>query len=575
MFKDIKRLIGEEDYKVFMKANRILVFDAVCHAFIYSMLFLILLDLVNKDVTRAKLLKYTLAMVVMIFIRYRFLNKGFYLAQAGGATVIAHLRIKMGDYIKKLNMGYFSKNNVGELTNILSNDLNDFEMLITHQTADLIKYFILTLYLALCLILFDPFLGGIQVLTLVIIFPVSYLCSKKIKEVGLRSKQVRARMLARIMEYTRGIEVFKSYRMSGERFEKLSETLEQVKKESINVELAGVPYIVPMNILSLVMFPIVLYMGVNRYFEGGITLQRLTMFIIISLAFTNVEMAFSGCFVISRYFTLSIDKLLSVLNTPEIPYRDEDHAFENFDIEFKKVDFSYVEGKKVLSDVSFKARENEITALVGKSGSGKSTVMNLIARFFDVDGGEILIGGYDIRNVYADSLLKNMSIVFQDVYLIEDTIYENIRIGKQDATREEVLEAAKLAHCHEFVEKLEKGYDTPVHEGGTTLSGGERQRISIARAFLKNAPIILLDEATASLDVDNEYMVQESIRILTKGKTVLVIAHRLNTIMDAHQILVFDGGRIIEGGSHHDLMEAGGTYASMFTTMSKAKEWSI
>lgn len=190
MFKNIKRLIGEEDYKIFLKSNAILTFDAVCHAFIYSVLFFILLDLVKKEVAVNKLVKYTLSMLIMIFIRYRVLNKGFYMAQAGGATVIAHLRIKMGDYIKRLNMGYFSKNNIGELTNILSNDLNDFEMLITHQSADLIKYFILMIYLAFCLIFFDPFLGGIQAATLLIILPVSYLCSKNVKRVGLRSKRV-------------------------------------------------------------------------------------------------------------------------------------------------------------------------------------------------------------------------------------------------------------------------------------------------------------------------------------------------------------------------------------------------
>lgn len=575
MFKNIKRLIGEEDYKIFLKSNTILTFDAVCHAFIYSVLFFILLDLVKKEVAVNKLVKYTLSMLIMIFIRYRVLNKGFYMAQAGGATVIAHLRIKMGDYIKRLNMGYFSKNNIGELTNILSNDLNDFEMLITHQSADLIKYFILMIYLAICLIFFDPFLGGIQAATLLIILPVSYLCSKNVKRVGLRSKRVRAKMLSRIMEYAKGIEVFKSYQMTGEKFKKLSETLDQVKRESIHVELSGIPYIIPMNLFSLITFPLILSLGVNRYFENEISLEKLTMFIIISLAFTNVEMAFSLCFVISRYSTLSIDKLLSVLDTPEIPYRDEDHSFENYDIRFDKVHFSYLKGKRVLNDVSFVAKENEITALVGKSGSGKSTVMNLIARFFDIESGTITIGNYDIRNIYPDNLLKQMSIVFQDVYLIQDTIFENIRIGKPDASREEVLRAAKLAHCHEFVEKLEQGYDTPVHEGGTTLSGGEKQRISIARAFLKDAPIILLDEATASLDVDNEYMIQESIRELTKSKTVLVIAHRLNTIMDAHQILVFDEGRIIEGGTHKELMKQGGTYANMFHSMSKAKEWSI
>ncbi len=575
MFKDIRRLIGDSDYAVFMKSIKILLLDAICHAFIYSMIFFILLDLVNKNVMLKKLFFYTIAMILMISVRYFILNKGYYLAQAGGARIIANLRIKMGDYIKKLNMGYFSKNNVGELTNILSNDLNDFEMLITHQTADLVKNFILMIYLAICLISFDSYLGTIQAGTLIVIFPVSYFCSKNVKKVGQRAKLVRSKMLSRIMEYTRGIEVFKSYNMTGERFKKLEEALNGVKRESINVELSGIPYIIPMNVLSMVVFPIILYMGVQRYFNGMMTLQKLTMFIIISLAFTNVELAFSSLFVISRYFTISIDKLLSVLDTPEIPYEEGEYRFENYDIAFENVSFSYVEGKQVLRDINFRAESGKMTALVGKSGSGKSTVMNLIARFFDVNKGCITLGGYDIRKIYPDDLLKNMSIVFQDVYLIQDTIYENIKIGNPEATEEQILNAAKAAHCHEFVEKLENGYQTMVHEGGTTLSGGEKQRISIARAFLKNAPIILLDEATASLDVDNEYMVQESIRNLIEGKTVLVIAHRLNTIMDADRILVFDEGKIIEDGSHKELIAMDGQYAGMFRTMSEAKEWTI
>lgn len=575
VFKNIRRLIGEKDYKTFTTAIKILTLDALCHSLVYSTLFFMLYDLVNKNVTSQKIIIYSISILIMVFVRYKILKKGNMVAFAEGALIIANLRIKMGDYIKKLNMGYFSKNNIGELTNILSNDLNDFEMLITHHTPELIKSFILMLYLGIYLIFFDTFLGGIQAGSLLIILPLSYFCSKKIKKVGQEAKKVRAKMLARIMEYSSGIEVFKTYNMTGEKFENLENALNEVKKESIRVELSGVPYILPMQILSLLMFPITIYLAVQRYFTGHLSLQNLTMFIVISLAFTNIELGFSTIFVISRYFTISIDKLLSILELPEISYRDKDYKFTNFDIEFKNVNFSYIEGKRILKNINFLAKSGQMTALVGKSGSGKSTILNLIARFFDVDSGKIEIGGYDIKNLYPDSLLKNISMVFQDVYLIQDTIYENIKIGKIDASREEVIEAAKLANCHDFIENLENGYDTLVHEGGLSLSGGEKQRISIARAFLKNAPIILLDEATASLDVDNEYIVQQSIRKLIKGKTVLVIAHRLNTIKDSDQIIVFDKGEIIEKGRHEELIELNGMYKKMFTTMSEAKDWAI
>lgn len=572
MLKDIKRLIGNEDYKIFTKAVKILMFDAICHAFVYSTLFLMLSDMINKSVSFKKIFTYSILIIIMIFVRYKILKRGNFIAFAEGAKIIANLRIKMGDHIKKLNMGYFSKNNVGELTNILSNDLNDFEMLITHHMPELVKSFVLMFYLSVYLIFFDPYLGSIQAGTLFIILPVSYLCSKNIKKVGQRAKKVRAKMLARIMEYSAGIEVFKTYNMTGERFAKLENSLNEVKRESINVELNGVPYILPMHIFSLIMYPIVLYLAVQRYFNGLLNLQDLTMFIVISLAFTNIELNFSTIFVISRYFTISVDKLLSVLDTEEIPYKVHDYKFSDYNIEFKDVDFSYIKGKKVLENINFIAKEGEMTALIGKSGSGKSTILNLIARFFDVDSGEIKIGDCNIKNIYPDSLLKNISMVFQDVYLIQDSIYENIKVGKADASEEEVIEAAKMANCHEFIENLENGYNTHVHEGGTTLSGGEKQRISIARAFLKNAPIVLLDEATASLDADNEHIIQKSIRKLIKGKTVIVIAHRLNTIKDANQIIVFEKGKIVEKGKHDDLMALNGEYKKMFSTMSEAKK---
>lgn len=575
VFKNIKKLIGEKDYKTFTTAIKILILDALCHSLVYSTLFFMLYDLVNKNVTFRKISIYSILILVMVLVRYKILKKGNMVAFAEGAFIIANLRIKMGDYIKKLNMGYFSKNNIGELTNTLSNDLNDFEMLITHHTPELIKSFILMIYLGVYLIFFDSFLGGIQAGSLLIILPLCYFCSKKIKRVGQEAKKVRTKMLARIMEYSSGIEVFKTYNMTGEKFESLENSLNEVKRESIRVELSGVPYILPMQILSLLMFPITIYLAVQRYFNGYLSLQNLTMFIVISLAFTNIELNFSTIFVVSRYFTISIDKLLSILELPEMSYRDENYKFSNFDIEFKNVDFSYIEGKKILKNINFIARSGQMTALVGKSGSGKSTILNLIARFFDVDSGKIEIGAYDIKNLYPDSLLKNISMVFQDVYLIQDTIYENIKIGKIDASREEIIEAAKLANCHDFIINLENGYDTFVHEGGTTLSGGEKQRISIARAFLKNAPIILLDEATASLDVDNEYIIQQSIRKLIEGKTVVVIAHRLNTIKDADQIVVFDKGEIIEKGKHEELVKLDGMYKKMFTTISEAKDWAI
>ncbi len=256
-------------------------------------------------------------------------------------------------------------------------------------------------------------------------------------------------------------------------------------------------------------------------------------------------------------------------------YNYEEVDFKNYDIEFENVSFEYEEGENTIDNLSFKAKEGTMTALVGPSGSGKTTVTSLIARFWDINNGSIKIGRQDIKYIKPDSLLKHISMVFQDVYLLNDTIYNNIKLGNEKATKEDVIKAAKIANCHEFIEKLEDKYDTIVGEGGSTLSGGEKQRISIARAILKDAPIVLLDEATASLDADNELEIRKAIKKLTLNKTVIVIAHRLNTIKDADQIIVLNEGHIEEKGSHKELINNKKRYYNMYNEMERAKNWAI
>ena len=341
------------------------------------------------------------------------------------------------------------------------------------------------------------------------------------------------------------------------------------------MELIAVPYVLLFQVIIDLLFPILLLLAVRFFMNGELEAKMLVGFIVLSLTLTNVIRNFSVSYSITRYLFLSVAKISDTLNYPTISYKDEDFNFSSYDISFEDVDFSYTEDRKVLKDINFTAKNNEITALVGKSGSGKSTIMSLIARFWDTTKGSIKIGGKDIKEVNPDSLLKNISMVFQDVYLINDTIYENIRIGNLNASKEEIMNAAKIANCHDFISKLPKGYDTYIGEEGSTLSGGEKQRISIARALLKNSPIILLDEATASLDADSEHEIKMAINELIKDKTVIIIAHRLNTIKDANKIIVMDDGKIIESGNHEKLMNDKGTYYSMFTAMEKAKEFSI
>ena len=575
MFKKIKRLLGDKDYKLFVTPIKILAFDGIFHGLIYSMLFFTLMDLVKGTMQMKKLLIYTGIMVIALIARFFLLYQGYYKTQADGARIIARLRIRMGDYIRKLSLGYFNKNNIGTLSNIMTNDLYDFEMLITHMTADIVKLSILIVYLAICLIYSDVILGSIQVGIFILSLPIFFIASSKIKEAGKEAKVVRSDMLSKIIEYVKGIEVFKSYNMLGTRFKKFSEALNRVKKHSIKVEIIGIPYIIPMQLLVFLSFPILIYFATGKYLNNEIGVSELVIFMVVSLAFTNIGLAINMSMMVSRYFTLSIDKLLDVLDTKEIPYTLENHKFTDYSIKFENVNFSYLEDKQVLDNINFEAKMGTMTALVGPSGSGKTTILNLIARFYDVNKGSIKIGELDIKELNPDALLEQITMVFQDVYLLQDTIKENIKLGKQGASDDEVKEAAKKAYADMFIEKLPNGYDTLVHEGGSSLSGGEKQRISIARAFLKDAPIVLLDEATASIDVDNEYLIQQSIKELTKSKTVLVIAHRLNTLRHADQIIVFDEGKIIEKGNHDELMKKTGTYFKMYNEMEKAKNWEL
>jgi ATP-binding cassette subfamily B protein len=289
--------------------------------------------------------------------------------------------------------------------------------------------------------------------------------------------------------------------------------------------------------------------------------------------FGNVEAINDSAHVLGM-IGAAMDKIDKLEQTDFIDQNGTDVEIDSYDICFQHVSFGY-DSKEIIHDVNFTARQNTTTAIVGPSGSGKTTLCNLMTRFYDVDSGEITVGGHNVREFTCDSLMKKFSMVFQNVYLFRDTIRNNIRFGKPDATEKEIIAAAKAACCHEFISALPKGYDTMVGEGGSSLSGGERQRISIARAILKNAPIVILDEATASIDPENEHLIQQALSTLTKGKTIITIAHRLATIEQADQILVLDNGRIAQHGNHQELMMEDGIYKDFVSIRQRAEGWSI
>ena len=570
MLNDIKTLSGKE-FKRLKKPVFLLVIDSLFYMMNYMMFYFTIVDLITETFTLKKIIVYTVIMIVANTIRYLFNRVGYTGIQSQGARIIQDLRLRMGDHLRNLNLGYFNKHNIGNVINIITNDLQDFEHVLTHSTSELIKLGILSVYLLLVTFVISPILGILQILiaTAGAIFIV--LGMKKSSKIALKKKHTMDNVVSRMVEYISGMELFKSYNLAGEKFKRLKDSFNDLKKESINTEIALAPYILIFQLTVDISFALLLLASTQFFISGSINKIMFFSYIIIGLSLSNILKAFSGQYVFFQYMKLATDKLINVYNEKEISYEFKVMPFKNYDIKFENVSFSYEKDKPVLKNISFEAKQGTSTALVGSSGSGKTTITNLIARFWDCQSGIISIDGIDITKIYPEELLTNISMIFQDVYLVNDTIENNIKLGKPDATHEEVVKAAKDASCHEFITELENSYDTVVGEGGSTLSGGEKQRISIARALLKDTPIILLDEATASLDADNEHEIRKSLDKLIKNKTVITIAHKLNTIKNYDQIIVMSDGIIEEKGTHEELMKNKKRYYEMYTEMKKAQ----
>ena len=570
MLNDIKTLSGKE-FKRLKKPVFLLVIDSLFYMMNYMMFYFTIVDLITETFTLKKIIIYTVIMIAANTVRYLFNRVGYTGIQSQGARIIQDLRLRMGDHLRNLNLGYFNRHNIGNVINIITNDLQDFEHVLTHSTSELIKLGILSVYLLLVTFAISPILGILQILIAAAGAIFIVLGMKKSSKIALKKKHTMDDVVSRMIEYISGMELFKSYNLAGEKFKRLKDSFNDLKKESINTEIALAPYILIFQLTVDISFALLLLASTQFFISGSINKIMFFSYIIIGLSLSNILKAFSGQYVFFQYMKLATDKLINVYNEKEISYEFEVMPFKNYDIKFENVSFSYEKNKPVLKNISFEAKQGTSTALVGSSGSGKTTVTNLIARFWDCQSGIISIDGTDITKIYPEELLTNISMIFQDVYLVNDTVENNIKLGKPDATHEEVVKAAKDASCHEFITELENSYDTVVGEGGSTLSGGEKQRISIARALLKDTPIILLDEATASLDADNEHEIRKSLDKLIKNKTVITIAHKLNTIKNYDQIIVMSDGIIEEMGTHEELMKNKKRYYEMYTEMKKAQ----
>ena len=508
---------------------------------------------------------YMLVMALAERASYRANFRGSYEMSASG-------RLSLAEHLRKLSLGFLSRRDPGDLSSMLITDFMMAETGISHHLPQLMGAVVMPVLAFASLVWIDWRMAVSMFAALPLAMLVLWTSTGVQKK--LSGKQIQAKIDAgnRLEEYLQGIRVMKAYNLLGDRFVRLREAFARLRRACIRQEALLGPFVLLSITLVRAGLTLMVLCGTYLLLGGELSLLVFVLFLVVgSRVFDPLTSALTN-FTEFRYFSIAGGRILSLMDEPEM--EGEQHSPAAGDIRFEHVSFAY-QDKEVLHDINVTLPKNSLTALVGPSGSGKSTLMKLCARFYDPQKGRILFNEIPMDKINPESLMSRISMVFQDVYLFQDTLRNNIRFGKTDATEEEIIAAARKACCHDFIMRLPKGYDTMVGEGGCTLSGGEKQRISIARAILKDAPIILLDEATASLDPENEVEVQKAIDTLIKGRTVIAIAHRLKTIRHADRIVVLDNGQVREEGTHDELVRKEGLYARLWEIQENSSGWKL
>ncbi len=503
------------------------------------------------------------------------LNKFAQLQQThAGYFMAANKRIFIGDRLKRVPMGYMNENSLGEITGVTTTVLDDVENTAPVVLVNILSGFINALVFTILVLNFDWRIGLIVVAGTILYLMITSSMEKKSGLLAPKRQESEAKMVAAILEQLQGMSVIKSFNLTGKGDKKTREALEYNKKSNLAIEKLFTPYNIAQGLVLRVSSVGMMFATVSFYLDGTMELCDALMIVIISfMIFSEIQLAGDGMGIL-RVAGSSIDHANRMDMIPQMDSNGKEIQNRNHGITFEDVHFSY-ENKEILHGISFTLPERTTTAVIGPSGSGKTTLCNLIARFWDTDSGSVKIGGRDVKEYTLESLMSQISMVFQSVYLFADTIENNIKFGKPDATHEEVVEAAKKACCHDFIQALPDGYNTVIGEGGASLSGGEKQRISIARAMLKDAPIVIFDEATANVDPENEDRLQRAIEELTRNKTIIMIAHRLKTVRNADQILVLEEGNIVQQGRHGELIEQEGIYKDFVLGRKEAIGWKL
>lgn len=527
-----------------------------------------------KTFDNAQIVYIFILMILVIGGRFLFSYLRASTQESVGCEATAEQRIRLGNIFKRVSLGFFNSNNMGEISSAVTTDLSFIEMLSMNMINTVVNGYITVFVMILFLLFYCPLAGVIALSGVIISALFLYIAAKISDKNAVIHQKAQDSIVENTIEFLRGMQTIKAFKQEGVSIEGIQRAYKNHKDVNIRIEFENCPYNCLHQFALKATSVGIIAISAYLTYLGKMDLNIMLMMDMFSFVmFSQIEPLSNAIHVI-EVVNKTLDKLEKIEKADIIDKNGQNIELKKYNIEFSDVCFSY-DKKQILNNISFDIPEGSTTAIIGPSGSGKTTICNLIARFYDVNSGTITIGNKNIKDITCDSLLKNISMVFQKVYLFNDTIKNNILFGNPNASDDEVINAAIKAHCHEFISKLPNGYDTIIGDGGATLSGGEKQRISIARAILKDSPIIILDEATASVDPENEHLIQNAISSLTKGKTVIVIAHRLATIQDADQILVIDNGDVVQKGNHLELINQDGIYKNFINIKESAEGWCI
>ena len=565
---------GSVNKKKFQISIVLGVIQAVCEAMKIPAIMIVLMDITDNTLSSKTVFLSLAIMFVSITVDFFVRKKSAMLQTEAGYNAAANKRIEIAQHLRYLPMGYFNKNSLGSITSVATNTMENLGDVATRVVMMSTQGILNTALIIVMLLCFDFRIGLIAAAGVILFFVVNSLLQKAGDKLSAEKVESDQKLVSEIMEYVQGIAEVKSYNLFGKQTKKLNKAIDNNVKVNTEMEFAFIPYMTIQNIITKLTGAVMMFVSVLLYLNGSMSLMIcIGMTICAFMLYSSLEQAGSYSALL-RTIDICIDKAQKILDLDTMDIDGKDIIPQNYDIDVNNIEFSY-DKRKIIDGISLHIPQKTTTAVVGPSGGGKSTLCNLISRFWDVDGGNIRLGGIDVREYSMDSLMKNFSFVFQNVYLFADTIANNIAFGRENATREEIVTAAKKACCHDFIMSLPDGYDTVIGEGGASISGGEKQRISIARAIMKNAPIIILDEATANVGPENEKELVEAIDALTKEKTIIMIAHRLKTVRNADQIVVVENGKIAQLGTHTQLMQEGGIYKNFVNARQQAAGWKI